>query len=214
VRPVAVRGTCLIGVKRRLIRLAVILTLITLVCRTHPALAEPAGRGAAAPADAGCLATGDASLRARLRGAIDADVDWHGNALECEGMPRPDRAGVRAHFRGRLPDGRMLALLFAATTVAPGETRQDAPVNLTLLVEDTGEIYGTLGGDRCRLDRVVQRELPSPIPGARRFRVEGHGFCHAPARALHGTAVVLVNRFDFVGRVDVRPEDGPAAETP
>ncbi len=193
-------------------RLAVLLTLITMVFHTGPAPAEPSRRSGAESMQAGCLGTGDAAMRARLRGAIDADIDWRGAALECEGMERPG-SGLRARFRGRLPDGRMLALLFAAPTVAPGESRHDAPVNVTLLVEDSGEIYGTLGSDRCTLDRVVQRELPPPSPGTRRFRVEGHGFCHAPARPLHGTAVVLVNRFDFVGRVDVQPDHGLPEQT-
>lgn len=192
---------------------AVNLTVIMLALCTDPAAAAPgAGRGAD-PTEAGCLSAGDASMRARLRGAIDADVNWQGTAVECEGMARPGGAGLRTRFRGRLPDGRKLGLLFAATTVAPGETREDAPVNVTLLVEDTGEIYGTLGSDRCTLERVVQRELVPPSPAVRRFRVEGHGFCHAPARALHGAATVLVNRFDFVGRIDVQPDDNPSGDT-
>lgn len=193
-------------------RLAVILTLITTNLRADPAPAEPHSSSGAESMQAGCLDTRDAAMRARLRGAIDADIDWRGAALECEGMERPG-SGLRARFRGRLPDGRMLALLFAAPTVAPGATRDGAPVNVTLLVEDSGEIYGTLGTDRCTLDRIVQREVPPPTPGTRRFRVEGRGFCHAPARALHGATVVLVNRFDFVGRVDVRSDEGPAEET-
>lgn len=194
----------------------------TIVHRLAPTLlacaacagADPAPAQSLANPTSECLDAGDASLRARLRGAVEADLDWRGQTLECEGMPRPDGAGVRVRFRSRLPDGRALAVLFAAGALAPGETRAGVPVNVTLLVEDAGEVYGTQGSDRCRLDHVEQLEIPSPVPGARRFRIEGRGFCVAPARAPYGSSAVLVNRFDFVGRVDVPPDDDRRASTP
>jgi hypothetical protein len=202
-------------VKTLLHRLALTLLAFAHTARTDPAPMDAPGPGTAATtAAAGCLAAGDAYLRARVRGAIDADLDWRGATLECEGMPRPGGSGVRARFRGQLPDGRTLALLFAAGTLAPGETRDDVPVNVTVLVEDAGLVYGTQGSDKCRLDRVVQQELPSPATGTRRFRIEGRGFCLAPARAPYGSATVLINRFDFVGRVDVQPEQDDGVASP
>lgn len=187
---------------------------LTLLAFAASAGADPAPIQPAATSAGGCLDAGDALLRARLRGAIEADLDWHGQALECEGMPRPDGAGVRVRFRSHLPDGRALAVLFAAVELVPGEVRDGVPVNVTLLVEDAGEIYGTQGSDRCRLDHVEQREIPSPASRTRRFRIEGRGFCFVPARAPHGSSAVLVNRFDFVGRVDVPPVEAPGDSTP
>ncbi len=160
-----------------------------------------------APAEDGSCAIADASLRARLRGALDGDLDWRGAALACAGMPRPGGAGVRWRFRGPLPDGRALAVVFAAPTLAPGTDRDDLPVNVTLIIEDSGMIFGTQGTDRCRLDSVRQRRQPRADDGVQRYRIEGRGYCTSPATAIGGSGSVLVNRFDFVGQVDTAADD-------
>ena len=36
--------------------------------------------------------------------------------------------------------------------------------------------------------------------------VEAHGFCVGPAATLGGDARLLVTRFDFAGRIDLRDE--------
>lgn len=189
---------------------------LSIVLMLYSALASAADDGAPAPsppppaADSGC-AVADASLRARLRGALDGDLDWRGTTLDCAGMIRPDGAGVRVRFRGPLPDGHVLAVVFAAPALAPGADRDDLPVNVTLIVEDTGRIFGTQGADRCRLDSVRQQQQAQAENGTRRFRIEGRGYCTAPAAPIGGGDGVLVNRFDFVGQIDVAPEDGIAA---
>jgi hypothetical protein len=58
---------------------------------------------------AGCLPAGDGFLRASLRGAIDADVNWSNDKMECEGGVRPDGQGIRAAFRGTLSAGSTAA---------------------------------------------------------------------------------------------------------
>jgi hypothetical protein len=49
----------------------------------------------AAPAAHGCLPSGNGYLRARIRGALDLDIDWGNAEIECDGGPRPDGSGVR-----------------------------------------------------------------------------------------------------------------------
>lgn len=162
--------------------------------------------GAAAAAD--CLPDGSGYLVARVRGDLDADLEWREPTLTCSGMPRPDGRGLRVHFSGTLPDGRRLAFLFAPPRLAEGEDARAVPVNVTVLQAE--RIYGTRGDDRCLLDEVTQRPLPSPEDGPREWVVEARGFCTEPAPALGGGRGVLLTRFDFRGRVSY--PDEPAAE--
>jgi len=158
--------------------------------------------GAAAAAD--CLPDGSGYLVARVRGDLDADLEWRGAAFACSGMPRPDGRGLRVHFSGTLPDGRPLAFVFAPPRLAEGEDARAVPVNVTVLQEE--RIYGTRGDERCLLDEVTQRPLPEPAAGQREWVVEARGFCTEPARALGGGRGVLLTRFDFRGHVSFPDE--------
>lgn len=160
-----------------------------------------------APTVPSCLPDGSGFLTARLRGAIEADVDWRGSGLDCTGMPRPDGQGVRLRFAGRLPDGRLLAIVFAPPVLAEGEDARAVAVNVTVLDESGGRIFGTRGEDRCLLDEVRQERLETDEGSkARLWAVEARGFCTEPARALDESGAVLLTRFDFRGRVTLRGE--------
>src|ERR1700680_993648 len=60
-----------------------------------PAPATLAAPAAAKSTTRGCLPTGNGYLRARIRGALDLDIDWHNAEIECEGGLRPDGSGLR-----------------------------------------------------------------------------------------------------------------------
>ena len=173
------------------------------------ALSISLGAGAAAEAAGpgpSCLPDGSGFLTARLRGAIEADLDWHGAELDCTGMPRPDGQGLRLRFAGRLPDGGQLALVFAPPVLAEGQDARAVPVNVTILDESGGRIFGTRGEDRCLLDEVRQERVETGETGSRLWAVEARGFCTEPARALDDSGAVLLTRFDFRGRVTLRDE--------
>jgi hypothetical protein len=177
-------------------------------------LAIPADAPAGGPA---CLPDAGGFLTARLRGDIELDVDWREPRLQCTGMPRPDGRGMRLRFSATLPDGGTLAFLFAPPELAAGDDARAVPVNVTVLQEATGLIYGTRGDGRCLLDEVTQRPLAASDEGPRSWIVEARGFCTEPARALDDSGSVLLTRFDFRGRVDLpagheprRPPGEPA----
>lgn len=175
-------------------------------------LAMPTDTTAAEPA---CLPDASGYLAARLRGDIELDLDWRAPLLQCEGMPRPDGRGIRLRFSATLPDGGTLAFLFAPPELAAGENARAVPVNVTVLQESTGLIYGTRGDGRCLLDEVTQQPLAGPEEGPRSWIVEARGFCTEPARALDDSGAVLLTRFDFRGRVDLpveRAAGRPAGE--
>lgn len=161
---------------------------------------------------AACLPDGAGFLTMRLRGSIEAEVEWRGTALDCAGMTRPDGNGVRLRFAGLLPGAGELAVVFAAPQLRIGTSAHDVPVNVTLLDRHGQRIYGTRGDQRCRLDSVLQEALAGAEAPSRSFRVTARGFCTEPARALDGGGAILLTRFDFAGIVTI--SDDEAAGNP
>jgi hypothetical protein len=160
-------------------------------------------RGAAPQAKApsaapvACLLSGDGYLRAHLAGAIDADIDWPNSGTHCEGESRRNPEGVRLSFArpgGSSPD---LLFVFGISGVHEGEAAHALGVNLTIIVQGSSEVYGTLGDTRCTIDSLTQRRLEAPDT----YRLEARGFCTQPAHAVRGSGALLVNRFDFAGTV-------------
>jgi hypothetical protein len=152
------------------------------------------------PGRGGCLADGSGYFRARIGGALHMDVNWKGTQLECSGEARPDRSGLRVAFAGPGPGGKLMRLVFGVGAAREGSPGRELPTNLTVLLEG-GRVFATRGDDKCTMDQLTQRPLPGER-GVRVWRIEGRGFCVAPANALAGTGRILVTRFDFAGRIE------------
>jgi hypothetical protein len=159
---------------------------------------------AAVPAN--CLSSGDGYLRARVAGAVEARINWTNSGLRCQGEARDTPPGVRLSFqhRGAKPD---LLFVFGLTGVREGRPAQAVATNLTVIVQGTDRIYGTLGDSRCTVDSLSQRRLG---PG-KSYRLEARGFCTQPAHAVRGDGAVLVSTFEFAGVVSY---EGSAEGTP
>jgi len=160
---------------------------------------------AASAAPANCLTSGDGYLRARIAGALETRVDWSNTGLRCQGEARDAPPGVRLSFQrpGGKPD---LLFVFGLTGVREGRPAHEVATNLTLIVQGTDRIYGTLGDSRCTVDSLSQRRLG---PG-KSYRLEARGFCTQPAHAVRGEGVVLVSTFEFAGIVNYEGSDGAA----
>lgn len=172
-----------------------------------------AGPAAAAPA-AGCLASGNGYLRARIRGALNLDINWKNAELECDGSARPDGHGIRLSFAGPLrAGGRRLRMVFGVATAAEGAPGRALPTNLTVIFEGEQRLYTTRGDDRCTIDELQEERVGALGPAVRSYRVVARGFCVAPASALGREEHILVTRFDFAGRVNFdTPLSHPATE--
>lgn len=154
-----------------------------------------------AASDAGhCLPDDTGFLTMRLRGSIEAEIDWRAPDLVCTGMSRPDGLGLRLHFAGK-HEGGDFAILFAAPELGMGVSAKSVPVNVTVLDGAGERIYGTQGDSRCFFDEVEQALLSDSALPLRSYRVTARGFCTVPARALDGDGAVLLTRFDFAGLV-------------
>ena len=162
------------------------------------AMAAPATAAAATPgaARSACLSSGDGYLRAKLGGAVEAQLDWPNSGTECQGESRGSPPGVRLSFR-RDSAKLDLLLVFGLTGVLEGKPAREVAANVTVIVQGTSQIYGTLGDSRCTVDRLEQR----PLSVAGSYRVEARGFCTQPAHAVHGSGDVLVSTFEFAGPV-------------
>jgi len=152
-----------------------------------------AGRGS-------CLGDGTGYVRARIRGALDLDLNWKDSQLECRGDARPDGTGLRVSFAGPGPGGKLMRLVFGVRSAREGSPGKELPTNLTLLL-DGGRIFATSGDDKCTTDQLSQKPLPGK-PGLREWRIEARGFCIEPANALAGNGRIVVSRFDFAGRIE------------
>jgi hypothetical protein len=171
--------------------------------------ALPGSAAAPPPASvpANCLGSGDGYLRARLAGALEARINWSNSGLRCQGEARDTPPGVRLSFehRGAKPD---LLFVFGLTGVREGRPAHAVATNLTVIVQGTDRIYGTLGDSRCTVDSLSQHRLGQ----GKRYRIEARGFCTQPAHAVRGDGAVLVSTFEFAGVVDYEgaSEAGPA----
>ena len=152
-----------------------------------------------------CLPDDAGFLTMRLRGSIEAEIDWRAPELDCTGMSRPDGRGLRVRFAGKRAGGD-LAIVFAAPELGMGVSAKGVPVNVTLLDGAGERIYGTQGDSRCFFDEVAQQVLTDDGLPLRSYRVEARGFCTVPARALDGDGAVLLTRFDFAGLVTFAEE--------
>jgi hypothetical protein len=181
--------------------------------------AVPLTRSADHPGAAarGCLPTGNGYLRARIRGAMNVDVNWHNAELQCEGGPRPDGTGLRVAFAGPAhADGRRLRLVFGVEAVHEGRAGHELPTNLTVIFEGEDRLFATRGDDHCTVDELKQERLGALGGSVRSWRIVARGFCIAPASTLNSDARILVSSFDFAGTAvfEDLPADEPAPQPP
>lgn len=145
-----------------------------------------------------CVPSDTGFLRARLQGSIEADLDWAADVPQCRGGLRPTGDGVRLLFKGPgAKPGEPLLIVIGIGPLRPGESRNQVPVNLTLVQEGAGQFFATQGDDKCAMDDVHQEAIGDTL-----FRLTGRGYCTQPARAVQGDGAVLMSRFDVEAVVD------------
>ena len=183
-----------------------------------PQAAAPHAAAPPPPAEIRCLPDGSGYLRARLRGAMAADLDWRNAGLECEGGMRPDGHGIRVSFAGPLRSSGVahrLRFIFGVEAAGEGRSGRALPANVTLILEGERHIYSTRGDNECTVDELRQEPL-TQTARRRDYRVAARGFCVGPAASLTGSGRVLVSRFDFSGRISLYTDPGarpPKGET-
>lgn len=154
-----------------------------------------------------CLPGERAFLQARLRGAIDTQLDWRGSGLQCEGGARPDGQGIRVSISGPLGNTRRLRFVFGIAAPPERSGAGPWPTNVTVLLEGESRIYGTLGDDKCSVDSLEQQRLPDSSQ-SQTYRVAFRGYCIDPATVLGGDEKLYVERFDVAAIARYETGDG------
>ncbi len=156
----------------------------------------------------GCLAAGNGYLRARVRGALNLDLDWKNAEMQCEGGPRPSGNGLRVSIGGPLrSDGRRIRMVFGIAGLGEGAGGEALRTNVTILFEGEKRLFATQGDDKCTADSVTQQRVETLGPGRAIYRVVARGFCLGPATNLARTERIVLQRFDFAGRVEFGDDD-------
>jgi len=169
------------------------------VCAAAPPPATVAVPTAEPP---GCLHAGNGFLRAKIRGAVNLDLDWHNAEMQCEGGARPNNSGVRVSFAGpKSSDGRRVRMVFGVGRATEGRDGRALPTNLTVIFEGEQRLFATRGQDRCTVDQLAQERVGDLGGPLRTYRIVAHGFCISPASSLDDATHILVSSFDFAGRV-------------
>ena len=162
----------------------------------------PPGAGEPREDPRGCLLAGNGFLRARIRGAVNLDIDWHNAEMQCDGGARPNHSGMRVSFAGpKTSDGRRLRMVFGIGTAAEGRAARALPTNLTVIFEGERRLFATQGEDKCTVDQLTQERVGDLGAPGRTYRIVAHGFCISPASSLDQSARILITSFDFAGRV-------------
>lgn len=160
--------------------------LVLAACAQKPPTTPAAAAG-------GCLADGQARFEADLRGALEADLDWSDEQMQCDGDLRPDGRALRLAVAGPLDENRQVRFILGIELddTADGPA-QALPTNLTVLVEGEALLFATRGSEMCAVEDLVRTQVE---PGTE--RVAGRGYCLGPASDLDGTQRVLVPTFTF-----------------
>ena len=175
----------------------------------HAPVTSPS-QGTAPPqgAQGGCLQSGNGYLRARIRGSLNLDIDWHNGEIECDGGARPDGSGIRVSFAGpKQSDGRRLRMVFGVGEAKEGSPGRELPTNLTVIFEGEDRLFTTRGDSRCTVDELQQERLGALGGPKRTYRIVARGFCVDPASTLSGDGRILVSRFDFAGNASFEDEE-------
>jgi hypothetical protein len=174
----------------------------------HAPVAAPGTAPLKGAQGAGCLKSGNGYLRARIRGSLNLDIDWHNGEIECDGGARPDGSGIRVSFAGpRQSDGRRLRMVFGVGEAKEGSAGRELPTNLTVIFEGEDRLFTTRGDSRCTVDELQQERLGALGGPKRTYRIVARGFCVDPASTLSGDGRILVSRFDFAGNATFEDEE-------
>jgi hypothetical protein len=166
----------------------------------------------------GCFAAGNGYLRARMRGAVDLDLDWKDAQMQCEGGPRPPgkentSTGIRVSIGGPARgEGRRIRLVFGIGGIGEARGGEGLRTNVTILFEGEHRVFATLGDDKCTVDSLTQQRVETLGSDRAIYRVEARGFCLGPATSLSKGERVLLTSFDFAGRVEFKDDDRHATK--
>lgn len=140
------------------------------------------------------------ALSTTLYGALAGDVEWYLDQLQCQGMPRPDGAGARLRFSGKVgSDDQVLAFIIAIPDLVAGVDAAELPSNVTVIDQSNSQFFSTPDMDSCWTDVEAQWLMEGSDS---RYRIDGVLYCIGPLAEVNGDRSVSIPELSFSGQVD------------
>jgi len=149
-----------------------------------------------------CNSPTNAHLNGRLYGALDLTVDWHGAALTCDGITRPNEKGIRLVFAAaQNEDGDRLVFVIGIDGEFDRLTAGERKANITIIDESRGRFFSTSGKDRCwtmidSVESLGDQEHET-------YQVAGKLYCAGALPSLSGPGSITLGDFDYSGRLSL-----------
>jgi hypothetical protein len=163
-------------------------------------LPAPQGNGSLAPRPLlECVMDREGFLRGTLySGQTGTNINWRGKDLRCDGMFRPDGAGVRIVFDQYLDkDKPGIVLLMGVADARLDEPVNEALANITLIDQVAGRFYTTGDQSRCWTSFLDQQKLLGTSEET--WRIDGIIFCQGPLTELRGNGRIQLSEMEFSG---------------
>lgn len=171
---------------------------------THPTAAEetPAlpplnAEFAPAPMDL-CMANDDGFLSGTLFGALSERIEWRGTDMDCGGMLRPGKNGIRLVFAAPRQSERLLIVLGI-----DGELDElpdgEHTANITIVDETRNRFFSTGRQDRCW--STIESIRPVADSTKRILQVVGEVYCAGNLPSLSDNGSVALRDIYYSGRL-------------
>ena len=164
----------------------------------------PAGQ-AVAGEHRSCSLHPDGYLRGRFFGALSLTADWSGADLLCDGMQRPNGAGVRLFFAPENPGADPVSVLIGLDGRPEDLVGAERPANVTVIDERRGRFFSTGGPGRCWASISSVTALAKSGGGNPGFRIDGLVYCVGALPSVGDRASLTLSELRFAGRVS--PDD-------
>jgi len=140
------------------------------------------------------------ALRTTLYGALSGDVEWQHADMQCEAMPRPDGAGARLRFAGRVGENAVpIAFIIAMPDLERGIDAAEIASNVTVIEESSARFFSTPGLESCWTD--IEWNAARHEDGDR-FVIGGVLYCISPLPEVNGDASISIPEMRFSGLLD------------
>lgn len=175
-----------------LLSVAAVIGLGALVARLEMPAPKTGSTGLEPPSFDSC-GTG-AYLRGELHGGLEWAIDWSARTMRCDGMLRPDNAGLRLIFAP--PEDAPGPLLVIGLNGHPDDLPdREVAANLTIVDEGNGRFFNSGAGERCWAQTAqVNQEAGSYI-------VAGRVYCAGALAEVNGPGTVTPGEIEFAGRI-------------
>ena len=143
-----------------------------------------------------CVMDQDGYLRGELYGEVRKTLDWRGENMLCDGMPRPEGRGIRLVFSEQTdPDVPGLVMVIGIADAVLGGPEQELEANVTIIDQVSGKFYSTQAQPRCWTRMTTQLRLTGTIEES--WRLDGNLYCASALAALAGPGSVTLDDIEY-----------------